>query len=307
MLFLSTFQGNPLCLFVSIQKMRVFPWLTAPRTRWRVASWMVVPGSARTLFVEKGKSKEELSSPVKWTEDTLLFTTDQERFVFFKPLASDKILLLTESLFADRVRKSGEEEIRYSLIPSVFYWNNLPFQGHVYYERMEIAGAQTPESFLPATGVKKGGAVFAVWVPGGMFLYLEQQGDPGGDLPCTAILQDRRGRWEETYNASLRVPEAVFAPDGAAPGETEPLRLDIPYWRIAGELEPLDGVRLGLETVGEGEGDTEAAVTEKRFWTSLSEIPSKESPGPVAFRLFKGRLRVEEEVKSVYAVGILER
>ena len=57
LLFLANLQGNPLCMFVSIQKMKVFPWITAPKTRWQIHSWMVVPGAARELFTENGKER----------------------------------------------------------------------------------------------------------------------------------------------------------------------------------------------------------------------------------------------------------
>ena len=53
--------------------------------------------------------------------------------------------------------------------------------------------------------------MYAIWEPEGVFLYLEQKGAQVGEEPAyTALLHDRRGRWEETYNVTLTEPEAFF-------------------------------------------------------------------------------------------------
>ena len=99
-LFLSNFQGNPLCMFVSVQKMRVFPWLLSPKTKWQVHSWLIYPGGDKALFYKEGKNKKSISTPLKWTKKhTVLFTTDKDQFFFYNPVTEDKLLLLTDSIF----------------------------------------------------------------------------------------------------------------------------------------------------------------------------------------------------------------
>ena len=47
-------------------------------------------------------------------------------------------MLVTDPVFADRVRRSGDEEIAYGLIPASMYWNNIKIPGRVYCERQSI-------------------------------------------------------------------------------------------------------------------------------------------------------------------------
>jgi hypothetical protein len=309
LLFLSNFQGNPLCLFGSIQKMRVFPWLTSPRTRWRVHTWLILPGFSKQLFSDKGKEKEALSIPLKYTDDTLLFTTNNDQFVFFHPFPDDKLLMVSDPIFPDRVRKSGEEDIRYSLLRSSLTWNNQKVDGQLFYQKIETSNPGNPSSFLPLTGLEKGGRIFAIWVPGGMFLYLEQPGEISGEgRSANAIMQDRRGKWEETYDVTLIEPAHAFSGLASSGGEGNSLRLDLPLWRITGDLQVIEQVRPGMEAEGQAvSGPGKGAAGERLFWKSLEKIPEPEAKNAVAFCLLKGSLQVSGETKSVYGVGISER
>jgi len=312
LLFLSTVQGNPLCMFGSVQKMRVFPWLTSPRTRWRVHTWLIFPGASRTLFSEDGKRKQAPSVPLTWTKDTLLFTTDSDRFVFFQPFPEDKVLLLTDAIFPDRVRKSGEEEIHYSLLPSSLTWNNQKVEGRLFYQKLEMSEPRVPSTFLPVTGLKAKGRVYAIWVPGGLFLYLEKQDETAeSGRSSAAIMQDRRGKWQETYNVTVTEPDHLFT-DGEPPeGASRPFVFDIPFWKIQGSLERVQTVRPNMEASGyAGSAPNEAAKEDdggnRLLWTAMDSLPDTNPDSPVRFCLLKGRLQVEGETQSVYGVGIME-
>lgn len=309
LLFLSNFQGNPLCLFGSIQKRRVSSWLTSPRTRWRVHTWLILPGASKQLFSDTGKEKQGLSIPLKYTEDTLLFTANDDQFVFFRPFPDDKLLMISDPIFPDRVRKSGDEDIRYSLLRSSLTWNNQKVDGQLFYQKIETSDPRTPSGFLPLTGVEKGGRIFAIWVPGGLFLYLEQPGETSGEgRSATAIMQDRRGKWEETYDVTLTEPDHAFSGLAASEGEGNSLRLDLPLWRITADLQVIKEVRPGMEAEGQAVSSPgKGATGERLFWTSLEKIPEQDARSSVAFCLLKGNLEMSGETKSVYGVGISER
>jgi len=307
LLFLANVQGNPICLFGSIQKMRVFPWMTSPRTRWRAHTWLVVPGAARTLFAESGKRKPPPSVPLTWTKDTLLFTTDQDRLVYFQPFLEEKLLLLSEGIFPERVRKSGDEDVHYSLLPCSVTWNNQDVQGRLFYQKQERSAPSLPAGSLPWTGLSAGGRAYAIWVPGGVFVYLEEQGEGGGGS-AVALMEDRRGRWQETYDVTISEAAPLLAEGAPLPGAPGGFRFEIPYWRIQGDLEviPTDG--RGKEEAG---GVAVAAAVppaegNRLLWASLDALPEPEGRSPVRFCLLKGSMLMDGETVSVYGVGITE-
>jgi len=306
--FVANVQGNPLCLLASIQKMRVFPWLTSPRTRWRVHTWLVVPGAATSLFTEAGKRKPPPSVPLTWTEDTLMFTTDQDRFVYFQPFPDDKLLLLTDAIFPERVRKSGEEDVHYTLLPASLTWNSQEVPGRLFYQKQERAEPLDRKGFPSSTGMRSGGRAYAIWVPGGVFLYLEQQaGDAGGGRSSLALMEDRRGRWQETFDVSLSEPEG-FGGDGyATTGAPSDLHVEVPFWRMQGTLHIVPTEGPDMEAAGEaGEAPDSSAGGDRLLWTSLDALADRNPDPSVRFCLLKGSLDLDGETHSVYGVGIME-
>ena len=306
LLFVSNVQGNPLCLFGTIQKMRVAPWIGPPRTRWRVHTWLVFPGGAPELFSERGKRKETPEVPLTWTRDSLLFTTDSDRFVFYRPFTDDKLLLLTDPIFPERARSIGEEDVRYTLLPGALIWNDRNVQGRVFYQEVETRSTSKPSGFPPLHGPQAGVRTYAIWVPGGMFLYMEKQSGTteGGRASAVAIMQDRRGRWEETYHVILSEPEDLFRPSVAphpSEGRTH-LGIDIPLWRIQGSMEVVREVRSGSEPGTAPGAEAEGGA----FWQALAALAGTDGEGPVRFCLLKGTLRVDGEAQLVYGVGITE-
>jgi len=310
LLFVSNLQGNPLCLFGSIQTMRVFPWLAAPKTRWRARTWLVFPGGSAELFLERGKRKQDPSVPLSWTGDSLLFTTDGDRFVFFRPFPDDKLLLLTDPIFPDRVRKSGEDDVRYTLQSASVAWNDVNVQGRVFYQDVERSTPRAPSGFLPLAGLRAGGRSYAIWVPGGTFLYVEQPGeDSGGAGSAVAIMQDRRGRWEEAYQVSVTEPEDLFSGRGdVTTGDRQALELDIPFWKIHGTLDVVGAPRAGTQPSGDAGGPSAEPEGRESVlpWRSMASVSSAQRAGPVRFCLLKGTLQIAGEPQSVYGVGITE-
>ncbi len=315
LLFVSNVQGNPLCLFGSIQKMRVAPWIGSARTRWRASNWLLFPGGSHEMFFERGRRKQDPSVPLSWTRDALLLTTDNDRFVFYRPFSKDKLLLVTEPIFPDRVRRSGEDDVRYTLLPASVIWNDWSVPGRVFYQKLGRTASQPPSGFFPFHAPQAGVRSYAIWVPGGMFLFVEEQRESveGRRAGALAIMQDRRGRWEETYHVILSEPEDLFAPAEASPVREEKIRLglDIPSWRIQGTLEVIRDVRTGPDKPGPfgaaGSAEEEGGGgTGRGFWSSITGLPGEDGDGPVRFVLLRGTLRVDGETQSVYGVGIAE-
>ena len=306
LLFLSAVQGNPLGMFVSVQKMRVPGTVGSASTKWQVHVWGLTPGASPCLFTEKGKDKKEPNAPLTWKNDTLLFTTDKDRFVFYKPLKLDKLLLLTDSIFPDRVRRSREEEVRYGLMPSTLYWNNRKIEGSLFYEQRDLPESAAPAAFLPLTGVKPNGRVYVLWSPDGVFLRIEKQGDEQDrDPSCVALMQDRRGRWEETYEVSLEEPACAFS-SASCNGAVENVRLQIPLWRLNGQLEPLREVRTGMEAQSQDTSEEENVPSGGQvLWTTLKAFSEGKGEPSVKFCLLKGTLVIDKETKAVYGIGMM--
>jgi len=307
LLFFSAVQGNPLCMFVSIQKVRAPGVVRSPRTKWQVHAWTLTPGASRCLFTKTGKDKQDPMAPLFWKNDTLLFTTDQDQFVFFKPLGLHKLLLLTDTIFPGRVRRSGQEEIQYGLLPSTLYWNNLGVKGSLFFERRVLSESASPATFLPLTGLKPGGKVFALWSPDDIFLHIEKSPDADpGRSSFFALMQNRRGKWEETYDVTFREPACAFDPASCRGTEDDRFQLDIPLWSMEGTMESLHEVRWGVEAKALEEGSEQKDEEGRRIlWTSLEALPDAIEGVPVDFCLLKGSLILERETKAVYGIGMM--
>ena len=181
----------------------------------------------------EGKVEQGPLAPVSSTKDELLFTTDKDEFLYYVPTETGKILLLTDPLFADRVRSGQDEEIRYGRMPAKIFCNNRTVEGTLFYQRW---------AWIDAPQRKGKGPFFRPWTrrhsfcrvgPGGEFLYLEKGGgsEQGGKAQF-AVMQDRRGRWQETYQIRWTEPECAFSLS-PCPEESREFRLSIPagMWR----------------------------------------------------------------------------
>ena len=176
LLFLSAVQGNPVCMVVDISKRRASSLLTSPSTRWQLNAWLVSPGTSTYLCTKSGKSKKGALAPLHWKNRQLLFTTAKDEFLFYFPSEAGELLLLTDPLFADRVRGGQEEEIRYGRMPARIAWNNRTVEGNLYYERRAWLDLPAHDRRGPFMGLEPGGKIFVVWGPDGEFLYVEKGG-----------------------------------------------------------------------------------------------------------------------------------
>ena len=238
------------------------------------------------------------------TKDELLFTTDKDEFLYYVPTETGKILLLTDPLFADRVRSGQDEEIRYGRMPAKLFCNNRTVEGTLFYQRWAWIDPPQQKRKGPFAGLEPGGRLFAVWGPGGEFLYVEKGGSGQGGKAQFAVMQDRRGRWQETYQIRWTEPECAFSPS-PCPGESREFRLSIPAWDVEGSLEKLEQVLVptgvtdeeGVTSGGapsEGVPSEDAAIG-RRFPSSgrLLDFPACHSPGEGEGRQF-GRVLSSE-------------
>ncbi len=312
--FFSAVEGRPLCLAVSIQKTLLPRLLTTDKTRWRVGSWVAFPGGARCLTTKKGKMKQAPTAPVQWIDDQLLFTSDKDRFVFYWPAGkNDELLLVTEPIFADRVRSGSGREIHYGRMSAEMHWDKRRIEGNLFYERRDLLGDSPHGAKRPPFGMEKGGRLFLIWVQDGECLYLEEGGGGGGEPIRLALMQDRRGRWQETNDAEWETPGCVFGA-GPCPSGEAVFRFSVPLWSLQGALEVITGGVSGAsEGAGEGEGEEEgleekgAAPGTRSFWTSLEAAPEAKKCPPLSFCAFKGMLEIEGDRRTAYGIGISTR
>jgi hypothetical protein len=176
LVFLSAVQGNPVCMVIDVNKQRSSSLFSSPKTKWRMNGWLLSPGLATYLGTQKGKTKQGALAPVSSTKDELLFTTDKDEFLYYVPTEAGKILLLTDPLFADRVRSGQDEEIRYGRMPAKLFCNNRTVEGTLFYQRWAWIDPPQQKRKGPFAGLEPGGRLFAVWGPGGEFLYVEKGG-----------------------------------------------------------------------------------------------------------------------------------
>ena len=322
LVFLSAVQGNPVCMVIDVNKQRSSSLFSSPKTKWRMNGWLLSPGLATYLGTQKGKSKQGALAPVSSTKDELLFTTDKDEFLYYVPTETEKILLLTDPLFADRVRSGQDEEIRYGRMPAKLFCNNRTIEGTLFYQRWAWIDPPQQKRKGPFAGLEPGGRLFAVWGPGGEFLYVEKGGQ--GGKAQFAVMQDRRGRWQETYQIRWTEPECAFSPS-PCPGESREFHLSIPAWDVEGSLEKLEQVLVptgvtdeeGATSGGEpseGVPSEDAAsgggsLPQDVFWTSLRAIPQAKGKegSSVEFCLLKGTIWVEQNQRAVYGIGLFAK
>ena len=242
-LFLSTVQGNPLCLVLDVRRMLVSRLFRGPRTKGVANAWIVFPGGRKNLLSEKEKTKRNPEAPLNLMDDSLLFQSDQDEFVFYHRYGSDELLLVTKPVFADRTRESPAEEIAFGRMPAELWWKSRKIPGEIYYERRT---AEQGEDILalPLTGLQPGETVYALWAPDGEFLLIEtsEAGSPGA-RKSLAVLQDHRGRWRETYDAHWHESACAFQTTGCD-AESDPFILRLAGLDVEGTLTPLDAVQV---------------------------------------------------------------
>jgi len=304
--FLSAVQGNPLCMVVDIHKLRTKKLFSSAKTKWQLNVWLISPGTSTYLCKKKGKSKRGTMAPVYWTNDKLLFTTDEDEFVFYDPSKKGKLLLKTDPIFADRVRSGQAEEIRYGRMPAKLLWNNRTVEGNLFYESWAWTDPPARKRKGPLIALEPGDRIFAVWGPDGEFLYLEKGGGiEGAGSAQFAVMQDRRGRWQETYQIRWREPECAFSSSPCA-GESERFSLMIPAWEVEGYLEKVTEVLVQTDvSVDQASTPVDGISAQGDFWTSLRGISPTKGSTPVDFCLLKGSIRVQRNTRAVYGIGLL--
>jgi len=251
LVFLATVQGNPLCVVVSTQQVPVPRRSGEPKTRWEANAWMVLPGTSKRVYADRGKAEKESTTPLTLTEDNLLFTSDKDRFVFYHPSKADEFLLVTDPIFPDRVRGGGDEETKFGLQSATFYWNGKRIDGRFYYGQRNMGSNPDQEAFLPLTGLRSEGKAYLLWSPGGGVLYLEEQSDGGKQgRSFFAVMQDARGKWEETYDLEFTEPACAFT-SSPCQGAAAKFRLNIPLWQVEGAMARMNEAHWPLEGVVE--------------------------------------------------------
>jgi hypothetical protein len=333
MFFLSAVQGNPVCMTVDINKRRSSSLFSAPKTKWTLNAWLAAPGTVTYLGPQKGKSKHGVLAPVSRTKDELLFTTDKEEFLYYLPTDAGKLLLYSDPIFADRVRGTQDVEVRYGRMPAKLFCNNRTVEGKLFYQRWAWIDPPREGRKGPFAGVEAGGRIYTVWGPGGEFLYLEKGAEGGqGGRAQFAVMQDRRGRWQETYKLRWVEPPCAFSPEPCT-GESHAFHLSIPAWDVEGSLERLEQVLVPTQAAAEQGAVAGAAIPEHgspegatpedappegmpqgadplpqdTFWTSLRAIPQAKGKegGLVELCLLKGNIWVEGSQRAVYGMGLL--
>jgi hypothetical protein len=308
LVFLSAVQGNPVCMVIDISKHRSSSLFSSQKTKWRMNGWLLSPGLATYLGSQKGKSKQGALAPVSSVKDELLFTTDKDEFLYYVPTEAGKILLLTDPLFADRVRSGQEEEIRYGRMPAKLFCNSRTLEGTLFFQRWAWIDPPQQKRKGPFAGLEPGGRLFALWGSGGEFLYVERGGRSGhGGEAQFAVMQDRRGHWQETSQIRWTEPECAFS-SSPCPGESQEFGLSIPAWAVEGSLAKLEQVLISTEAPKEEGATTQGgSLPQDTFWASLGAIPQAKGGSPVEFCLLKGDIRVGQNQRAVYGVGLLAK
>jgi hypothetical protein len=231
------------------------------------------------------------------------------------------MLLLSDPIFADRVRSGQEEEIRYGRMPAKLLWNNRTVEGNLFYERWAWTDPLPRKRQGPLIGVPPGNRIYAVWGPDGQFLYLEKEGELGrGGKAVFAVMQDRRGRWQETYQVRWSEPACAFSSSPCA-GESEAFQVTIPAWNIDGTLEKVTAVQVQLDAPPEADpseapevprdgpeerapNPADSASSHAAFWAALQSIPQAKKSPPLEVCLMKGTIRVDKNTRAVYGIGL---
>ncbi|MEW6441492.1 MAG: hypothetical protein AB1640_11205 [bacterium] len=294
LLYLSNVQGNPLCMFVAVEQTPASANSRSDQTRWQTQAWLVFPGGTKHLLSEEGKEEKSPRNPLNLADESLLFTTDQDRFGYYIGQGSEKLLFLTEPLFAERALKVGTAEIRYGLLSAELYVNQRRTQGRVFYERKDTPRPARPFSDQRLEGWEAGSRCYALWTSGGEFISIQrgaaaQEGEGG----WFAALYDRRGRWNETYE--VRVTEAVPA-ESADSGPA--IDIEIPAWGLAGRLTQVREIRRLAGGATEPDAAPEPSNGPRSIWASIETLEETGRTRADRFLLLEGDLRLGSESKG---------
>lgn len=305
--FFSAVQGNPLCMFFSSNQ-KAKSELTGPvPTSWQADAWMVGPDISRHLCLKKGKDKRDPATPLFWKDDELWFNTDKDKFVFYHPLESGEVLLLSEPIFADRVLKSGDNEIYYGLMSSALFVGGQKIEGRIFCERSQFISAAKDAPLPPVTGLGPGGRAYLFWVPGGQFFYVAKKSlQEYGDRSDVALMQDRRGRWEETYQVRIDEPACVNTLSPCSES-AEPFLFEVSLWDVTVSLESVPEVPSAKKAteLADNEAAANASPGIAGVWDTLSTIPDKAEAAPLEFFVLRGTLKTQRETKAVYGLGVI--
>lgn len=292
--FVSSVQGNPLCLVAAAEQMPASFSGDGQKVRWQGYVWLVFPGTAKPLFAQKGKDKGDPGIPFSHTREGLFFTSDQERFVYYMEGATGELLFLTDALFPDRARQRQEVEVRYGLQPAELYWNDRRIAGAVFYElkRSPRPAKRFADGVLE--GFREGSGLYLLLSPNEEVLCVQREVDSPEDAHWLAVRHDRRGRWEETYQVSV------------AEGET--VEVSIPGWRVSATLTPIPNVQMsgeGAVDTTSGTGSVAGAQDVHPLWKALGELPETRGKPAANFQVYRASVRVGSEDVSMSGIGMI--
>ncbi len=309
LIFHTAIQGNPLCMIVDIQQVQVDRFFSRPKIKGKANAWVVFPGTSKYVYKKKGKFKKDPQAPLNLIDKILLLTTEKDEFAFFFPFGQEEFLLLSDSIFPNRARTDQEKEIHYDLMPAEFIWKDRKIAGNLFYERRELPESVSYSSLFPFVGLESGGRGYLLWAANGEFIYVEKVGEIGQENRARlAVMKDRRGRWQETFDVALQEPVCAFSPSTCT-DEAQPFQLQIPIWDIEGNLDAISEIQSSLETEGqESRSETEASSTGiRQVWASLQNLPEITMESPMEFCLLKGNIHINQQARAVYGIGILAK
>lgn len=291
--YLSSVQGTPLCLMAALEQMPASSDPDSEKLRWRGHIWLLFPGTAKHLFAQGGKAEGDPGTPVSYTEDALFFLSDQERFVYYTSHETGELLFLTEPLFPDRARQRREIEVRYGLQPAQLYWNGRKTSGSVFYEQKRMPQSERRLSEEWLEGFRKGTRLYLLLSANDELLCVQREVDSPEEGRWFAILHDRRGRWEETYDVSVTEGEIV--------------EVTIRGWRLSATLSPLTDPQTPKEAT-DGAGTSVRVLPEAEkasmFWTSLGGLPESRKKAPARFQIFQGKVLIGSEELTMNGMGM---
>jgi hypothetical protein len=292
--YLSSVQGIPLCLVAASEQMPTSSDPDCEKLRWHGHGWLIYPGAAKHLFSQSGKAKGDPGTPVSYTEDALFFTSDQERFVYYTSHEAGELLFLSDPLFPDRARQRREIEVRYGLQPAELYWNDRKTSGSVFYEYKRMPRSEEGFSEGRLEGFREGSRLYLLLSANDELLCVQREVDSPGEGTWFAILHDRRGRWEETYDVSVTEGESV--------------EVTIQGWRLSATLSPVPSIQTPVETT-EDAGTVSGAPPEPQkalvLWKSLGELPESRRKTPARFQVFRARVRIGSEELTMNGIGMM--
>lgn len=292
--YVSSVQGTPLCLVAASEQMSASTDPDSEKLRWQGHGWLIYPGTTKHLFAQGGKAEGDLGTPVSYTEDALFFTSDQERFVFYARHETGELLFLTDPLFPDRARQRRDIEVRYGLQPGELYWNDRKTSGSVFYEHKRMPRPPRGLSEGRLEGFREGSRLYLLLSANDELLCVQREADSPDEARWFAILHDRRGRWEETYDVSVTEGESV--------------EVTIQGWRLSATLSPVADVQTPVEATEDTESVSGVPPEPQKtlaLWKSLGELPESRRKAPARFQVFRGTVRIGSEELTMNGIGMM--